>query len=303
MGFSDPYDQQRLTDLTNQAMSSSYSGADVMVTIVMPKPISEPPEDDLGPPAQSVSQGVYQPRQSVLITGEMQTITVSSARSINPVRTLGTVAPKAHTRGARTIAGTMIFSNLLRDALIEHYQQGKEDGETDFDSFFVDQLPSFDIVITAANEHGAVANSVLKGVTISNFGTTMSIDDMYMESTYTYVAEQFWPFVADSARIKRLLSQVVENERRASDEIMSNLMGQYPTLVDTWKGASSYNANNTVMSRDDMLEAALKQQIEAMVDKIRNFPSTMNNFRNYFFNNRPSDTDIQRSIHGNRGYA
>ena len=84
---------------------------------------------------------------------------------------------------------------------------------------------------------------------------------------------------------------------------MSNLMGQYPTLVDTWKGANSHNANNTVMSKDDMLEAALKQQIEAMVDKIRNFPSTMNNFRNYFFNNRPSDVDIQRSIHGNRGYA
>ena len=115
----------------------------------------------------------------------------------------------------------------LRDAFIDHYQQGRDSGETDFDGFFVDQVPRFDVVLSAANEYGAVANAVLKGVTISNFGTTMSVDDMYMESTYTYVAEQFWPFVEDTAKVKRLLSGGVEGENKASNEVISRFFKMF----------------------------------------------------------------------------
>ncbi len=212
-----PYDQQRFEDLQHQAKASSFSGSDIVATIVMPRPSTN---DDGG-------QGPYGQRQSIAVTGEMQTITVSSARSVSPVRTLGTVAPPAFTRGGRTIAGTMIFSNLLRDAFIDHYQQGRDSGETDFDGFFVDQIPRFDVVLSAANEYGAVANAVLKGVTISNFGTTMSVDDMYMESTYTYVAEQFWPFVEDTAKVKRLLSGGVEGENKASNEVISRFFKMF----------------------------------------------------------------------------
>lgn len=101
---------------------------------------------------------------------------------------------------------------------------GKESGETDYDGFFVDQLPSFDIILTAANEHGAVANSVIKGVTISNFGTTMSVDDMYMESTYTYVAENFWPFVKDSATVMRMISEYDKSQK--ASQLVSQLQNR-----------------------------------------------------------------------------
>ncbi len=283
MSFSDPYDQQRLIDLTNQAKGSSYSGTDITATIVMPVPTIpkvQGSDDEANP---------YTPRPSVLINGEIQTITVSSARSIAPVRTLGTVPPQGYTRGARTIAGTMIFSNLLRDSFIEHYQQGRESGETDFQSFFVDQLPSFDIVLTAANEYGAIANSVIKGVTISNFGTTMSVDDMYMESTYTYVAENFWPFVEDSATVKRLLSEQVSNERKASQEAMAKFMGIHNTVLDTYRIGvqphATFNPEN------------LERVIEETMEALRN----IGEIKDRLFS-PPSSSDVNRYLHGNRGY-
>lgn len=234
--------EDRTKSLANQAQGSSFSGTDVTVTIVMPQPS-----------VQNNDGNPYGERASVVITGEMQTITVSSARSIAPVRTLGTVPPRGYTRGARTIAGTMIFSNLLRDSFIEHYQKGRDSGETDFDGFFVDQLPAFDIVLTAANEHGAIANSVIKGVTISNFGTTMSIDDIYMESTYTYVAENFWPFVKDSATVMRLLSDY-DKARKASQEAMRWVMNVYDTVTKEYGDGTS---PHSVESLDDLVDRAI----------------------------------------------
>lgn len=261
-----PYDQQRFADLTDQAKGSSYSGTDITATIVMPVPhipIAEGSDDDAN---------IYKPRPSVLINGQVQTITISSARSIAPVRTLGTVPPAAYTRGGRTIAGTMIFSNLLRDAFIEHYQQGRDDAETDFQSFFVDQLPSFDIILTAANEYGAIANSVIKGITITNFGTTMSVDDIYMESTYTYVAENFWPFVEDSATVKRLLSDGAINERRASDLAMNDFMNIHNTIQEVYRIGTSvdgtFNPDNLQRVIDNTMDDLLQHHFKA-----RQYPS------------------------------
>lgn len=257
MANPDSYDLQRAEDLTNQAKGSSYSGTDITATIVMPVPVLPVIE------GSDEDANIYKPRASVLISGDIQTITVSSARSVSPVRTLGTVPPQAYTRGGRTIAGTLIFSNLLRDALIEHYQQGREHGETDFQSFFVDQIPAFDIVLTAANEYGAIANSVIKGVTITNFGTTMSVDDMYMESTYTYVAENFWPFVEDSAGVQRLISEQVTTERKASEEAMSRFMDIHDSILNTYRiGHSSDGAFN---------EANLVRAVEAAIERVRQF--------------------------------
>lgn len=274
-----------MADLAAQAQGSSFSGSDITATIVMPMPVIKPKggPDALGP---------YVPRQSVLVTGEMQTITISSARSISPVRTLGTVAPQGYTRGARTIAGTMIFSNLLKDSFIEHYQQGRDNGETDFDSFFVDQIPSFSIVITAANEYGAVANSVIKGITISNFGTTMSVDDMYMESTYTYVAEEFWPFVKDSATVKRLLSEVTANERKASAVAMGEFMNVHDTIQDSYRIGTSVDGTFNPYN--------LERVIEETMEALRSLPSAALNLKNRLFS--PSSGNLNSYLHNNRGY-
>jgi len=156
---------------------SSYAGSDIMCTIFIPVP-NIAPIRDMGQQGSIVGGG------HIKLNMELQTLTVSSARSVHPVRRIGEVAPATYTRGARTIAGTMIFTTLFRDAFADIYQKSVEDGETDLENFFVDQIPKFNMLVSAANEYGESASSVLTGIHLTNFGTTLSIDDMYTEATY-----------------------------------------------------------------------------------------------------------------------
>jgi len=62
---------------------------------------------------------------------------------------------------------------------------------------YIDEIPPFNILIRGSNEFGAVASSILSDVKLFNFGTTFSVDDLYTESTYNFVARHFTPFTND----------------------------------------------------------------------------------------------------------
>jgi len=129
---------------------------------------------------------------------ELQTLTISSARSVFGVRRLGEHHVHQYTRGARTIAGSMIFTTFTRDVFAEFYRVSGYDNFTDPTApFFVDQIPPFHLLISAANEYGLHAQAALINVNLTNFGTTMSVHDLQLESTYTYVAQFFFPFIQD----------------------------------------------------------------------------------------------------------
>ena len=50
------------------------------------------------------------PAQSFYKTfGQLQTLTITSRRSVEPVRRLGETSPAAYTKGPRTFAGSMVF--------------------------------------------------------------------------------------------------------------------------------------------------------------------------------------------------
>ena len=53
-----------------------------------------------------------------------------------------------------------------------------------------DQLPPFDITISAANEYGHVCRMVVKNVEIMNAGSGMSIDDITTDESCTFVATE-----------------------------------------------------------------------------------------------------------------
>lgn len=126
---------------------------------------------------------------------EIQTISISSTRSVSPVRVLGRSSPLAYTRGARTFAGTMVFASLNHDVFQEIYDLSiLESSLYHSTSMVSDQLPPFSIVITAANEKGAAAQQAIHGITLVNYGTVYSIDDLYTEVTYSYVAQDVTPF-------------------------------------------------------------------------------------------------------------
>jgi len=125
---------------------------------------------------------------------EIQTLTISSTRSISPVRVLGRSSPLAYTRGARTFAGTLVFASVNRDVFSELYTlDAAESTLYSSTSLVSDQMPPFNIVMTATNEKGAAITQCVFGITLVNYGTTYSIDDLYTEVTYSYVALDVTP--------------------------------------------------------------------------------------------------------------
>lgn len=174
------------TDVSS-AIYTSFSGADIKCAIYIPPQYVDP-----GFGAQA--DYMFSSGGALKIFAELQTITISSARTIDPVRVLGSAAPVGWTRGARTVAGSMIFTDIIRDAFANVLVKGRNDSGSKYE-FFVDQMPPFNIIITALNEYGMQATRALIGITLVNYGTTYSIDDLITESTYSYVARTVTPFM------------------------------------------------------------------------------------------------------------
>ncbi len=156
----------------------SYAGSDILCILFIPSSKTQTQTDP----------------GFVEIQNKLQTITISSARSVMPVRRIGETSPADYTRGSRTIAGSMVFTTTLRDAFVSALSKSLKDGEPSTEpTIFVDQIPKFGMAFQASNELGGVSSALLVNITLTNFGTTFSIDDIYTESTFTYVAEQYFP--------------------------------------------------------------------------------------------------------------
>lgn len=55
-------------------------------------------------------------------------------------------------------------------------------------AWYPDQVPPFDILITAANEYGHIARMEIRGVEVLNCGSGMSVDDITTDQSCTFVA-------------------------------------------------------------------------------------------------------------------
>jgi hypothetical protein len=60
--------------------------------------------------------------------------------------------------------------------------------------WYADQIPPFDVVLSAVNEYGAVASMQILGVELLNSGYGVSIDDIVSEHSYTYIAHGLLPW-------------------------------------------------------------------------------------------------------------
>jgi hypothetical protein len=158
---------------------NSFSGADIVAFIHIP-PTQKQGTDIQGPSSET------EPVVGVL--GNLQTISYSTFREVNPVRSLGKIYPTSYTRGPRTVAGTLVWTVLDQYVLAEAL---KYSGINDYEigGILVDQIPPFNIIVTFNNEYGDIATMGLYGVRIVNEGATFSIDDMITEQTNTYVAQ------------------------------------------------------------------------------------------------------------------
>jgi hypothetical protein len=61
--------------------------------------------------------------------------------------------------------------------------------------WLADQLPPFDVVLSAANEYGGMAIMKILGCEIMNGGYGVSVDDIVSEHSYTYIAHGLVPWI------------------------------------------------------------------------------------------------------------
>lgn len=121
------------------------------------------------------------------ILGELQTVSYSIHMEKRPVRSIGNVNAKDYVMGPRTIAGSLVFAvfnkHFAKKIMAETNNKFKS-GQ----AFLVDELPPFDIVISLANEYGLRSRLVIYGVRLLNEGQVMSINDVFTENTYQFMA-------------------------------------------------------------------------------------------------------------------
>ena len=153
------------------------------------------------------------------IIGELQTVSYSINMEKRPVRSIGNVNAKDYVMGQRTIAGSLVFSvfNKHFSKNIMESLNSKYSGT----SFLADEIPPFDIVISAANEYGYRSRLVIYGVRLLNEGQVMSINDVYTENTYQYFATDL-EYLSDEMTYTRSLS---DRKYKLVDNIESNPYG------------------------------------------------------------------------------
>jgi hypothetical protein len=168
----------------------------------------------------------FQGASSTIELGEIQTLSYSVFREKAPVRTLGSVYPRAYVRGSRTIAGTMVFTVFHKHAFHEilQYNLGLiNTGAYDHDAFrystnMVDQLPPLDISLIFANEYGAISYMGIYGVEFVQEGSTFSIEDIYSENVIQYVARDLDPM--RQIEVKELDDHGVMDEPKTASSIL-----------------------------------------------------------------------------------
>lgn len=121
------------------------------------------------------------------VLGELQTVSYSIHMEKRPVRSIGNVNAKDYVMGPRTIAGSLVFA-VFNKHFAKKIMQENNNRFKAGQAFLVDELPPFDIVISLANEYGLRSRLVIYGVRLLNEGQVMSINDVFTENTYQFMA-------------------------------------------------------------------------------------------------------------------
>lgn len=146
---------------------NSYSGCDITVTASLP-------------PINGNAINKY------YTLGSLQTLSISTHQDKRPVRSLGVVNAKDYVMGPRTIAGSMVFAVFNKHFATEIMND--LGAGTGYNVVLPDEIPALNITVNFANEYGRMSRMAIYGVKIINEGQVMSINDLYTENTYQFVA-------------------------------------------------------------------------------------------------------------------
>ena len=153
----------------------SYSSCDIVVTARL----------------ATLNNSTKKLEEKIYTLGSLQTLSVSTHQDKKPVRVIGSMNALDYTMGQRTIAGSLVFAVFDKHFATEMFNDlEKATGKT---FFLPDELPAMDITITFANEYGRTSRMAIYGLRIINEGQVMSINDLYTENTYQFVATAMEP--------------------------------------------------------------------------------------------------------------
>lgn len=219
---------------------NSYSGCDMIAT------------------AQITSHSGL--KDKVYTLGSIQTISISTHQDKRPVRSLGNINAKEYTMGQRTIAGSLVFAVFDKHFADQMFKDSLEASEVGVSTILLpDELPPFDITISYANEYGHASKMRLYGVRLVNEGQVMSVNDIYTENTYQFVATGLEPLSKEPlSNISKSLSAISDSEiKQNSSKVNNNSVNRILDFNDfnfISKGDESINLTVSIeqpLSKDD----------------------------------------------------
>ena len=140
---------------------------------------------------------IMMPGSSPVVIGSLTTVSYSMFRNKKPVVNIGRTNINGVTRGARIFAGTMIFTLINQHWLNELQEQIT--WLAGYKELKVDELPLFDIMIVSANEYGNYASMYIYGIDFTDEAQTISVEDLFTENTFSFVARDVSNFKSGSA--------------------------------------------------------------------------------------------------------
>lgn len=162
-------------DSTFKYSNETFSGCDMTASITMNTNV------------YNKDSGKWEIKPYTKILGELTTVSYSIHMEKKPIRSIGNVNAKDYVMGPRTIAGSLVFS-VFNKHFAEDLIRNLNTGYTAGTAFLVDELPPFDLTISAANEYGFRSRMAIYGIRLLNEGQVMSINDVYTENTYQFFA-------------------------------------------------------------------------------------------------------------------
>ena len=193
--------------LTNQISKyyKSFSGTDTLAFIMMPG-------------------------SAPVVIGSLTTISYSMYRNKKPVINIGRTNINGVTRGSRIFAGTMIFTLINQHWLKELQEQ--LDWLKGFKELKVDELPLFDIMIVSANEYGNAVVMYIYGIDFTDEAQTISVEDLFTENVFSFVARDISNFKAFNTRISATYKEKSEDKRNEYSQKYYVIDGSDITLED-----------------------------------------------------------------------
>ena len=211
---------------------NSYSGCDITVTASLPLINGE-------------AVGKY------YTLGSIQTLSISTHQDKRPVRSLGVINAKDYVMGPRTIAGSMVFAVFNRHFATEIMKDLKA---TDQEVILPDEIPALDITINFANEYGRMSRMAIYGVKIINEGQVMSINDLYTENTYQFVALGLEPLSAEDPSESKEETGLKVSGKSDYYTVESFTQSDARTITKEFSDNSGIKVSNQIKNNEALIE-------------------------------------------------